>query len=247
MPKTGRPLSTKTLALRTLNDAKAGNATRWAALMAARPYLTIEEYGTELRKLAATARAKVLRLCLLRLAELERDPGDAELEEQLGALVGKPTIAGAPKSTPSSSVPLPPPEPQPAPASVPQTEASKVMDERVRHLLSDPRPVPPKPDRAEVASAAQSSETGRKPSQPPRTKPRWWLPDSPAKEDESLVSNIAARRQRETGDVFALETAGVSFAALQSSALAAERERREKPKNRYYQMATCGDALNGET
>src|SRR5258708_3226482 len=71
MPKTGRPLSTKTLALRTLNDVTSGSATKYAALIAAKPHLTFEEYGRYLRQLAAVARAKVLRLCLLALAEHE--------------------------------------------------------------------------------------------------------------------------------------------------------------------------------
>ncbi len=71
MPKTGRPISTKTLAVRTLNDATPGAATKYAALIAARPHLTFEEYGRHLRQLAAVARAKVLRLCLLALAEHE--------------------------------------------------------------------------------------------------------------------------------------------------------------------------------
>jgi hypothetical protein len=71
MPKTGRPLSTKTLALRTLNDVTSGSATKYAALVAARPHLTFEEYGRHLRQLAAVTRAKVLRLCLLALAEHE--------------------------------------------------------------------------------------------------------------------------------------------------------------------------------
>src|ERR1700730_1072254 len=71
MPKTGRPLSTKTLALRVLNDATSGSATKYAALVAAKPHLTFEEYGRHLRQLAAVGRAKVLRLSLLALAEHE--------------------------------------------------------------------------------------------------------------------------------------------------------------------------------
>jgi hypothetical protein len=66
-----RPLSTKSLTTRVLNDATSGPATKYAALIAAKPHLTFEEYGRHLRQLAAVARAKVLRLCLLALAEHE--------------------------------------------------------------------------------------------------------------------------------------------------------------------------------
>lgn len=61
---------------------------------------------------------------------------------------------------------------------------------------------------------------------------------------DRLVRNLAARREREMGDTFALETAGVSFAALQSASLAADRERKAKPKPRLYAMPSCGSELN---
>ncbi len=74
--------------------------------------------------------------------------------------------------------------------------------------------------------------------------PSWFPLESPTEDSRRFVDQLAARRRRETGDMLALEMAGVSFAAFQSAALAAERERKAKPKQRLYGMPTCGDALN---
>ncbi len=111
----------------------------------------------------------------------------------------------------------------------------------------------PKPGEAEsleplpVAASVPGNEVSITP--PPVKKeatprPSWFPLESPTEDARRFVDQLAARRRRETGDMLALEMAGVSFAAFQSAALAAERERRAKPKQRLYGMPTCGDALN---
>lgn len=221
-----RTPSTKTLALRALSDSKTGAATKWAALQAARPYLAVEEYSIQLRKLAATARAKVLRLCLLELAALERgeqsraDAPAPELDENLRRILTAPRGAPATNSKTDG-----------VDSTEPVTPAAPVADR-------GPSSVPLRPH----------SERQPDVSVHCAPRPAWWKTSTDLEEPgdgELFVRNLAARRQREMGDTFALETAGVSFAALQSASLAAEKARREKPpKRRYASMPTCGDSLN---
>jgi hypothetical protein len=137
-----RPLSTKGLTLRVLNDATSGPATKYAALQAARPHLSFEEYGKHLRQLAAVARAKVLRLCLLALAEHEsgertqaaenaKAEADAKRREEIDRILADaarelalpdakpPTIQGVPNAK-SSVIPDRALEPHPVPLRDPQ-------------------------------------------------------------------------------------------------------------------------------
>jgi hypothetical protein len=71
--RTGRPLSTKNLALKTLRNPRAGNATKLAALALAKRHLTPDEYERCLRQIAKDARGAILRLCLVALAEYEAE------------------------------------------------------------------------------------------------------------------------------------------------------------------------------
>jgi hypothetical protein len=157
MPKTGRPLSTKTLALRVLNDATSGSATKYAALVAAKPHLTFEEYGRYLRQLAVVARAKVLRMCLLALAEHEsgerarveaeaKAAADAkrreeidrilaeaaqELEAKAGTLNVQPTTEQQPPLEPQATVLEVPVH---GPSSAPTPTASELEEQRAAAL-----------------------------------------------------------------------------------------------------------------
>jgi hypothetical protein len=152
-----RPLSTKGLALRVLNDTTSGAATKYAALIAAKPHLSFEEYGRYLRQLAAVARAKVLRLCLLALAEHEsgertraeaeaKAAADAkkreeidrilaqaahELEAKAGTLNPQPTTEPQPHLEPQATVPEVPVH---GPSSAPTPTASELEEQRAGAL-----------------------------------------------------------------------------------------------------------------
>src|SRR5712664_3317872 len=156
MPKTGRPLSTKTLALRTLNDPVTGSATKFVALQVARPHLSLEEYGKQLRQLAAVARSKVLRLCFVALAgheteertrnQMQASAGQrAEIDrilmecarEQGVQVAAQPAVevegqAGGPKPIPKSVEPIAVGAP-PAPPSVPVDGVSSEAPEQPAH------------------------------------------------------------------------------------------------------------------
>lgn len=130
--------SLKTIALRALKDPKSGAATRLVALRAAKPYLEPLDYEQRLRQLADTARAKVLRVLLVELTEIdaerraravqdesakqqrtEVDEILRQCEAELAAEVGQAIDAGAPKSTLANAVPSPSLEPQPTAPAVP--------------------------------------------------------------------------------------------------------------------------------
>jgi len=237
-----RTPSTKTLALRTLNDANAGSATRWAALEALKPHISVDEYALRLRQLAASARAKVLRLCLLRLAELEKE------ERAKAAKV----------------------------EAEKQSEQEAALDARIRELLTSPKPggsktIPEpattKPEQVPSAVASvpvnevspaqpASSENGK---QAPFTKPvlaiarpapRRHFPVEDGAgtfDDLRRFERMAEQSERETLDAMAQAAGFPHYSAMQSATLAAERDRRMRPKRRFAGMPTCGDALNGET
>jgi hypothetical protein len=90
--------------------------------MAAKPHLSFEEYGKQLRQLAAVARSKVLRLCLLALADHEteqrtRTEADAKQRAEIDAILAEcareqAVKVGGPKTIPEAAEPVsmgPPP------------------------------------------------------------------------------------------------------------------------------------------
>lgn len=129
--------SLKTIALRALKDAKTGAATRLVALRAAKPYLDTADYELRLRRLAESARGKVLRLLLVELTEIdvasradtaakakraEIDRVLAEAAQELAladAATAKPPMIQEDPNAKPSVVPEQPLEPHPAVPTVP--------------------------------------------------------------------------------------------------------------------------------
>ncbi len=149
-----RPVSTKTLALRALDDPSVGNPTKLVALQAARAHLSFKEYGRHLRKLAAVVRGRTLRLCLLALAEHEaqerahtQTKASASQREEVDAILAECAREqaieqgikqGGSKTNPESVEPVIV-EPQPVAPNVPPDEVSSEAGSRSQSLA----PVPP--------------------------------------------------------------------------------------------------------
>ena len=93
--RTGRPPSVRNSALKALRSA-SGSHTKFAALRAAKPYLTSEEFGIELRKLAAIAKGRVLRLVFEEIAAYDAQAdaeakvaADAKRREEIDRILAK--------------------------------------------------------------------------------------------------------------------------------------------------------------
>jgi hypothetical protein len=170
-----RPVSTKTLALRALDDPAVGNPTKLVALQAARAHLSFEEYGRHLRQLAAVVRGRTLRLCLLALAEHEaqerthtQSQANASQRAEIDAIL----------------------------AECAREQGSKANPESVESVIVEPQPVAPSVPVDEVSSEARSrSQVARSRLQ---SQPAVRIPDLDERSDTKREELLAKGRTLET-------------------------------------------------